>query len=485
MKCWRSLLLVAASAGTYGSALAATNGLDGSFGSGGIALLGPTPSSALKFNIIRAISADDQGRILIGGIFFETSDPSGAHDLAAVGRLLSSGNWDVSFGDHGIYVLPYGATAAPYGGSIDNIAALPGGELLLSGTSFQQYFGRIGPKNSCILLVKLTATGALDPTFATDHSGTECFDFAPQGDAWIQYHPNTIAARADGSFYASTFSTNLFVDPSTILGAVARFDAFGVLDPGFGNGGIVESEISFFQLNLMPSGELLGAEAASQVGATMITQTGALDLNYGTEGVAFFNPQQGQPGSQPATIRIDPQQRLVAGMNFFNAGTGYSYGLVRLDALGQPDATFNGSSQQPGAPGVAMPYVSGDGDNDFLIDVEPLSDGHILVVGGSGFAAGGDGVSNIAFLRLNSDSSYDTSFGDTAHPGWSSINIGGAADSVAYTQAVSLDTSSRVITGINVTDANGHYCAAVLRIVPDRLLEARFDMPPAMPTCPQ
>ena len=220
----------------------------------------------------------------------------------------------------------------------------------------------------------------------------------------------------------------------------------------------------------------------TEVGAALLDSAGNLDAGYGADGTVIFDPQQGQPGSQPGGARLDSRQRLVTGMNFFNAGTGYSYGLVRLDALGQPDLTFNGNGQQPGSPGVAVPFVTGDANYDFLADVQPLADGHLLVLGIAGYASSGDGVANVALLRLNDDSSFDPSFGDVSHPGWASLRGGGVA---TYARGLALDSGGKVLAGIDAwMDANSVYCSAVIRIVPDRLLDSSFDAAPATPTCP-
>jgi uncharacterized delta-60 repeat protein len=471
-----SLTLVSAQ-----SLLAGSSPLDSTFASGGVALLAPTPSSALQLDRLQTIAVDAQNRILLGGMYFDIVSGE-ERDLAAIGRLLADGNWDETFGNHGIFVLPFGASVSPNGGSADHIQALSDG-ILVSGTSFQTpSLGRLWYKNSCILLLKLTNAGQLDTTFASDHSGTECFDFAPQGDTTGFAHPNTIVALPNGSFYATTFSTNLVQD-SLILGAVARFDAFGVLDSGYGSAGIAVSPIAFFSLNLLSGQQLLGSSAAVLVGAASIDAAGSFNDGYGEEGVSIFDPQQGLPGSQPGGARLDASQRLVSGMSFYKGIDGYGFGLVRLTTDGQPDATFNPENQQSGTPGVAAWQLS-DGDHDFLTDVMPLPDGHIFVLGESGHVAAGDGDINVALVRLNDDSSFDVSFGDAAHPGWSSVNVGGTDTSSTRPYAMAADSAGRVLVAIASQDGSNH-CVGVARIVADRLLGASFDLAASMPSCPQ
>jgi uncharacterized delta-60 repeat protein len=445
-------------------------------------LLGPTPTSSLTFKLLHTIAVDSDDRILLGGIFHQVT-AEGQYDLAAAGRLHADGSWDDSFGDHGLFILPITAAVAPNGGAIDRIAPLATGAMLLSGTTFQNAsLGRVGPKNSCILLIKLTSAGALDPTFAPDHSGTECFDFAPQGDTWIPNTRSTLVARSDGTFYATTLATNLVQDSLT-LGALARFDGFGTLDSTYGEGGIVVSPVTFFNLNLLPNEDVVGSSAAIRLGAASLDSTGSFNAEYGDDGVVMFDPQQGESGSQPAGARLDSAERLVSGVSFFNGG--YSYGLIRLDTSGQPDTTFNGAAQQFGEPGVAVLHVS-DGDHDLLTDVMPLPDGHMIVLGESGYAAPGDGVSNVAIFRLNEDASSDTGFGDASHPGWHSINVGGLEASDTRPNAMTSDSAGRLLVGISVwRDGNDHSCIGVARVIADRLSAGDFDTAPLMPSCPQ
>ena len=305
----RSAFLLVALCALCCSARAGTNGLDSSFGSGGIVALGATPNSALAIHRVRAVAADAAGRILVGGMFIDSSLQSSFNDIPAIGRLDAQGNWDTTFGDHGIFVLPYGASSAPYGGSVDRIEVLSDDGVLISGTSFREGFGRIGPFNSCTLLIKLTNAGALDTTFAADNSGSMCFDFAPPGDIQWQHHPDAIAARADDSFYMASPTTNIVGDdPSILIGAVARFDKNGVLDPEFGSGGIVQLVgLGAYHLLSMPGGGVLAAGGSSILAATLLDDRGSPDAGYGTQGVAVFDPQQSSFGGV-MQISFDSQQ---------------------------------------------------------------------------------------------------------------------------------------------------------------------------------
>jgi hypothetical protein len=157
-----------------------------------------------------------------------------------------------------------------------------------------------------------------------------------------------------------------------------------------------------------------------------------------------------------------------------------------LTSAGALDTSFNGSGQQPGAPGVAALTLSSSPNYDSIRGARALPDGHILVIGQNAKVADSDGASNIALLRLNDDAAWDASYGDAAHPGWMSLNIGGKSDSYGGPGSSAVDAGDgRILVGIGATDSNDHACIGLLRIVADRLYDSGFDAPLPMPTCPQ
>src|SRR5678815_1161965 len=287
MKYFGLLLLLAASAGTYSSALAATNGLDVTFGSNGIALLGPTPTSGVSMTRIRALKVLDDGRVVIGGYVW------GPMDIApqpAIGRLDAGGNWDASFADHGLFVLPYGSDSAPYGGRILNVDVFSDGSIL--GTGGINQLG--GYYYSCTLLIKLTATGALADGFAPDKSGSYCFDFAPppSNTYWFN-HFDGVKVDSDDTFFLTSTATNL---PE---GAVAHLDASGTLVNTYATNGITGLPVGVYALllDVLPGHEVLAsgvyAEVGSQgFGAAKLDASGEVDLTYGANGIASADVQQ-------------------------------------------------------------------------------------------------------------------------------------------------------------------------------------------------
>jgi len=73
---------------------AGTNGLDKSFGNGGIALFSHTASGA-SLELIKVIKVQSDGKFIVAG-----RSVSPGISVAAIGRLESGGTWDEQFADH-------------------------------------------------------------------------------------------------------------------------------------------------------------------------------------------------------------------------------------------------------------------------------------------------------------------------------------------------------------------------------------------------
>jgi uncharacterized delta-60 repeat protein len=480
-----SLMLFAMMAtGSAAPAIAATNGLDAQFGTGGFVLLGQTPTSGLRISRITALVALSDGKLLIGGGAPDDSGLGAGTILAGIGRLNADGSWDTSFGDHGLFVLPYGSTSAPFGGIVNHLALMSDGGIIASGgiyTSFPFYNGF----DTCSLLIKLSSTGTLDSGFASDHSGSFCFEFAPNS---YNHHPTGhyegLQVDSDDTIYLTTPTTNLD------NGAVARFDASGALVSAWGSNGIAAfppGDIFGSVLQIQPDHKVIVTAAQVLAGTPSFTDTiatvridisGISDGTYGTSGKFDF-PIYNGAGTSPVTSAFDNSGRLLIASNDF----GSPIVIARITDVGTADATFNGNSQQPGFPGLAELALEGNTSNgiDGIWAAYPTPDGHIFAISDVDLSP-----SSIALIRLNDDASYDQTFGDSTHLGWAALNVGGTASSNTYTRALAADSSGHVFVSVDAaSDANGHYCVGLIRVIPDRLLESGFDTPTAMPTCPQ
>ena len=483
------LSLAATIAGASGSASAFTTGFDSTFGTGGIALIGPTPVSGIVMRRVSSLLVDPNGKIAIGGYVWDSVNNA---ELPAVGRLNADASWDTSFGDHGVFAMPYGSAAAPYGGRVDKLGVFSDGSVLASG-------GRYDASHSldyatCTVLVRLTTSGNPDSGFGPDNSGSYCFDFAPPPPdlCCIHYHWDDIKIDSDDSFFLTTTTTNL--DGDVVRGAIAHFDASGALLSPYGASGIAAispNVAATNQIEILPDHSVVavGITATADdlgLGTSQVDPDGAVDLNYGANGAAATD-LQGQADIGIPDAVLDPQLRvLIASYSHTPDFGDSSYRLARLTSSGSVDETFNGNGMQAGTPGVAVLTLSPDPTYDSIQATRPLADGHILVVGQNGKVTDTDGTWNISLLRLNEDGSWDASFGDAVHPGWASVNIAGKASSYGAAESIGDDPhDARILVGIVTGDANDNACIGLLRIVPDRLIDSDFESATAMPVCPQ
>ncbi|HET7065562.1 MAG TPA: hypothetical protein VFI49_14915, partial [Rudaea sp.] len=338
---------------------------------------------------------------------------------------------------------------------------------------------------TCTLMLKLTSGGALDTAFAPDHSGSFCFDFAANTNNYTWFrHNEGFVVGANDSLYLTTPYTNLS------HGAVAHFDSDGLLIGSYGINGIASLPDAVVATRLQLTGDNLiltmgGINNAASIAVVRLEDTGQIDNTYGSSGVIAFDAQPGGLVS-PSEALLDAQQRLVIADNDDESGVGLvPWRFARVATDGNLDEAFNGSGQQPGIPGFATPALGATNYFNGLQVALPLVDGHILGIGDAGYLADADGENNLALVRLAGNASFDASFGDSSHPGWASLNIGGGANGFTRVRATASDASGRVFIAIEAGDGNLHGCAGILRLIPDRLFDDRFDAPSSTPSCPQ
>jgi uncharacterized delta-60 repeat protein len=92
------------------------------------------------------------------------TSPSGSTIAAGFARFTSAGALDPSFGSsgNGTFVMQFGQTATPYSQIfLNGAAAQPDGRVLVSGYSTD------GAGQYQVVVARFTATGALDPSFAS------------------------------------------------------------------------------------------------------------------------------------------------------------------------------------------------------------------------------------------------------------------------------------------------------------------------------
>lgn len=239
------------SAGMHFTAVRLTsNGArDKSFGTQGIATV---PIG--RTSIANAVVVQPDGRIVIsGGAIF------GSEVRYAVTRLTAKGNLDTSYGTNGI-------TSVPVTGTAWGMVLQSDGRVVLGGqatTGSRPY-----------VAVRLTSSGALDPTF--DGDGIRTVDVAGGGMCV------GIALQGDGRL---VLTGAVDTASGTAVGTI-RLNADGSLDPAFGAGGISTfAGNGVNALVIQPDGRIVLAGVGAT--AARLLANGAMDMSFGKSGVTF------------------------------------------------------------------------------------------------------------------------------------------------------------------------------------------------------
>jgi uncharacterized delta-60 repeat protein len=347
------------------SASAAPGELDPSFGVGGLA----TVDAALGRSGFHAVVPRPDGTILAAGF---------ADDHALVVRYDDAGVPDPTFGTNGVLLLDDPATGAYVAADL----ALYGDGRFLTVSGFG------------VTVRRHLSNGDPDPSFGDGGAAR-----VPSVDGKAPV-PVALAPQADGKIVVAGNAANVAASyPISIF--VLRLDEHGVLDPTFGNGGIVTTLLEGFTgaeihaLFIAPDGKILvgGARASFQALVVRYLPDGSLDPSFGAGGVAAT------VGGHVEALALQPDGKILAAGGI--VGRSFSGGplVERLLDDGLLDPTF-----------------AGDGVFDFdpaqrndpeemsrIIGVAVQADGKI-VVAGSDFQA-------LAVARLEPTGTLDPGFG--------------------------------------------------------------------------
>jgi uncharacterized delta-60 repeat protein len=316
--------------------------------------------------------------------------------------LLSSGGLDPSFGSGGRVISDFG----PTGYGAEALVRQPDGKLVVAGSAAQDASGQH------FVVARYLADGSLDPTFGANGKVTT--------DLGLDI-AHAAALQADGKIVVvgETLSNN------EAQFALARYSADGILDPGFGNGGKVETSFTggavAFAVVAQPDGKLVVAGTGgfnSHILLARFNTDGSLDVTFGTGGLVITNAA-GLEG--PATLALEPNGKLVVvwtsvgrpatsepdlgGLPVPTGSITSTFSLARYNADGTLDADFGNGGR------VATSF---EASYDLATGVALQSEGEIIVVGVSDAGSGpGDNYApHFRLARYHDDGSLDAAFGN-------------------------------------------------------------------------
>jgi uncharacterized delta-60 repeat protein len=326
--------------------------LDTSFGNGGIVRTVPPGSTVAQ---VDALGLQPDGKALVTGLA-DGSNP------AWVERLLPNGSLDPSFGSAGKFVFSDLSGVQFY-----SVALQTDGKILLA--------GKAHTSGDIQLLVRLNADGTLD-TNADSTPGTSF------GVGGVGYIPSTASGESALSDVVVLPTGDILVagtyksGPDNLL-VIHKFDSSGAPDTTFATNastatGSFNSDFGdpvAVRILLDPSGNYIYA-ASSDTGvftAIKLKPDGTILSSYGSGGYATLGSSVGMDDAI-----IDSTGRVTFSGAKYVPSPSYIAALGRLDATGQPDASF-------GTAGLTAVNATA-ADRSSVVGLRQLSDGRYFTL---------------------------------------------------------------------------------------------------------
>jgi uncharacterized delta-60 repeat protein len=249
--------------------------------------------------------------------------------------------------------------------------------------------------------------GTLDPAFGT--GGVVLTDITGAGATEYAY---AMAVQADGRIVTAGFSSPSS-HGSTRDFAVARYNRDGTLDTSFGTGGSVVTDVGATTVDearavvVQPDGAIVVAgfsytTANTDFALVRYLRDGTLDPSFGAGGKVVTDVSGGS-GDGVQGLALQPDGRIVAA-GYGGVGFSLDFAVARYNRDGSLDRGF-------GDGGRVLTDLRGLDRPDRAAAVAVLPNGRI-VVGGTSEGAGPRGPnSDFAVARYKRDGTLDASFG--------------------------------------------------------------------------
>ena len=353
-----------------GPASAAPGDLDPAFGTGGRV----TTDFGGGFADAYAVARQRDGKIMAVG---HTTVAVG--DDFALARYRKDGSLDLTFGMGG-------TVTTDFFGVFDHanaVALQRDGRIVAAGSAFS---GSL-PGHNDFALARYRTDGSLDASFGT--GGKVTTSVGSFSVAWA------VAVQRDGRILAAGVASSRF--------ALVRYSRDGTLDPSFGTGGMVTTDIpggdeDIFGLAVQRDGRIVVAGFASgDFALARYRPDGTLDPSFGTGGIVTTDFGG---FAYASAVALQPGSRIVAvGRAVSTAIPGDDdFALARYRRDGTLDATFGSGGR------VTTDF--GGVDEAFAVGVQ--RNGRIVA---AGTTHSGSTNNDFALARYRRDGTLDATFG--------------------------------------------------------------------------
>lgn len=331
----------------------------------------------------QAIALQADGRIVVTGRTYQ-------QDRYAffVARYLPNAMLDPSFGSNGVTITTIGASNA----SARALAIQPDGAIVVGG------FSTVDGREVLTVARYVAKTGQLDPSF-----GDGGIVVTPVGAGWSSAHG--VAIQPNGTIVTVGYAQ---ATPDMRF-AIVRYDRFGVLDPTFGEGGVVTTSFApgsdiANAVHIINDDAILVVGTSQRTGGnadvvlTRYKGSGALDGAFGENGTKRIE-RSGTFNEYGNAIAVTSEGSIVLATSTNNRFEDLV--AIRLSPDGTPDPGF-------GSGGVASTDIGPDVEIGEASSVLVQPDGKVVV---SGLRTSGSEIS-FGLVRYDTSGRIDDTFGD-------------------------------------------------------------------------
>lgn len=393
-----------------------------------------------------------------------------SNDIVLV-RYTNDGAFDAVFGVGEDDGTPNGVVNISLGEGNDfgtAVAAQADGKLLVAG------YHEEGASTNMVVL-RVNTDGTLDQTFGISEDGTEngivnislgdgndiARDIAVQADGKIVVAGDSVSADGSANIIVARLNADGSVDES--FGQSEDGTPNGFVATSLGNG---DDKANALVLQadgkIVVAGNRVAEDGSSNIIVARYDASGVPDAGFGVSGddgtpEGFVNISLGEGNDMARDVALQADGKIAIAGDSVMADGSSNFVLARLNADGTPDDSFGVA--EDGTPNGFVSTSLGEG-NDFASGLAVQADGRLVV---AGYHQEGDST-NIAIARYETDGSLDQSFGtadDGTENGIVNISLGDGDD---MANAVAMQGDKLIVAAGTTTATDGSKNIAVLRL---------------------
>jgi uncharacterized delta-60 repeat protein len=322
-------------------------------------------------NVAYAMAIQNDGKIVVAGYVNKTSS---SFKNCVVIRYNTDGSLDTSFNKTGYIIL---ALDTVYGSFLNAVSIQTNGKIVA-----------LGEGTNGFALIRLNINGTLDNTFGIKGIDTTS----------ITGYATSLALQFNGYIVVGDTRKNF---------ELIRFDTTGKLDNTFGVGGIASTNFNVVYVNdvslnaiaIQNDGKIVAAgyyipNGGQRLALARYNTDGSLDNTFGTNGIDTANYNNYEFSVATGVVVQNDSKIAICGVLAKNDDlTSDTFSVIRYNSNGSFDTSF-------GKNGIASSTINGTANSILLQpDNKIIACGYEVNIG-------------FALLRLNTNGTADTSFGN-------------------------------------------------------------------------